>query len=406
MKTVKTDWPRKVTAGNATVTVYKRLTPLGNVAFVIGYHAAGKRKLEACGTDEIKAIQRAGKKAETLSTFGARVAGTSGDQMAEFVRVSDLLKPFGVALGAVVERVAGWLGKYGTLEVIERALMAGPVVVGESRTVAAAIDETIALKVSNGISDCYRRDLKGRLGKFSEAFKCDIATVTAPMIQTWLDSQRLNPTTYNNQRRIVGVLFEHCLKRGYCAANPVAKVETRKPRATVTEIYTPQQMQKLLAASDNGFQLMLAICGFAGLRTAEFERLTWADVDIETGYIKLNADKAKTKSRRLISMSANLRAWLEQVKVEDRTGRVWHKKRVVFERQACGVLAGVPWMDNALRHSFCSYRLMIAGETVTAREAGNSPTMIDQHYKELVTEQAARDWFAIVPPATPATKPV
>ena len=36
-----------------------------------------------------------------------------------------------------------------------------------------------------------------------------------------------------------------------------------------------------------------------------------------------------------------------------------------------------------------------------ALEAGNSPQMIFKHYRELVTEEQAKDWFAITPGNTP-----
>jgi integrase len=389
-----------IKVGSVTVAVTRRLTPSGNPAFLLSYYAGSKRKQEACGTNEAIALNRAKKLAEALSTHGARVAQTSPAQMDDYVRASDALEPFGVALGSAVDHLAGWLNKFRTLEGIDRALVAGPVAVNETRTIAAAIDEMIALKVSHGISEVYRRDMRTRLvGQFALAFKCNVDTVTTPAIQNWLDAKKLNPTTFNNMRRLIGTLFEHCVKRGYCAVNPVTRIDPRKARATESEIYTPEQMQKLLAASDNGFQLMLAICGFAGLRTAEFERLTWGHVDFESGYIKLTPDITKTNKRRLVPISANLRAWLEQVPKEKQIGKVWRTKRIIFERRDCSLKAGVPWLGNALRHSFCSYRLMITGETSTAREAGNSPAMIDQHYKELVTEAAARDWFAIVPPA-------
>jgi hypothetical protein len=34
-----------------------------------------------------------------------------------------------------------------------------------------------------------------------------------------------------------------------------------------------------------------------------------------------------------------------------------------------------------------------------ALEAGNSPQMIFQHYRQLVTESEARKWFSVHPPA-------
>jgi hypothetical protein len=56
------------------------------------------------------------------------------------------------------------------------------------------------------------------------------------------------------------------------------------------------------------------------------------------------------------------------------------------------------WKHNALRHSFCSYRLAaIKNAAQVALEAGNSPQMIFKHYRQLVTEAEANQWFAIRP---------
>ena len=58
----------------------------------------------------------------------------------------------------------------------------------------------------------------------------------------------------------------------------------------------------------------------------------------------------------------------------------------------------VEWKHNALRHSFCSYRLAdVKSAAQVALEAGNSPQMIFQHYRELVTEKGAKAWFGITP---------
>ena len=65
------------------------------------------------------------------------------------------------------------------------------------------------------------------------------------------------------------------------------------------------------------------------------------------------------------------------------------------------VKAGIPggWRQNALRHSFISYRVALTGDVArTALEAGNSPKMIFRHYREIVDEEAAKAWFAITPP--------
>ena len=56
------------------------------------------------------------------------------------------------------------------------------------------------------------------------------------------------------------------------------------------------------------------------------------------------------------------------------------------------------WKHNALRHSFISYRVAeIQNVAQVALEAGNSPQMIFQHYRELVRPAEAKAWFAIEP---------
>jgi hypothetical protein len=56
------------------------------------------------------------------------------------------------------------------------------------------------------------------------------------------------------------------------------------------------------------------------------------------------------------------------------------------------------WKKNALRHSFCSYRLAVIKDVAqVSLEAGNSPQMIHAHYKSLVTEKQGLEWFNIFP---------
>jgi len=65
----------------------------------------------------------------------------------------------------------------------------------------------------------------------------------------------------------------------------------------------------------------------------------------------------------------------------------------------------VEWKHNALRHSFCSYRLAeVKSAAQVALEAGNSPRMVFEHYRELVTERDAKAWFGITPESAGAMK--
>jgi hypothetical protein len=74
------------------------------------------------------------------------------------------------------------------------------------------------------------------------------------------------------------------------------------------------------------------------------------------------------------------------------------KKRPIDSTGIEGPSLLVAWKHNALRHSFISYRLaFLCDENRVAMEAGNSPAMIYQNYRQLVTHEAAECWFSIVP---------
>jgi hypothetical protein len=65
---------------------------------------------------------------------------------------------------------------------------------------------------------------------------------------------------------------------------------------------------------------------------------------------------------------------------------------------------GIPWPHNALRHSYISYRIAVVQSAAqVALEAGNSPAIIFKHYRELVTKEAAAQWFGIMPKTCTST---
>ena len=54
-----------------------------------------------------------------------------------------------------------------------------------------------------------------------------------------------------------------------------------------------------------------AIGAFAGLRSAELERLVWRDVHFDEKVIEVPALSSKTASRRFVKIWPNLMAWLK-----------------------------------------------------------------------------------------------
>ena len=178
------------------------------------------------------------------------------------------------------------------------------------KAVSAVVAELLAVKEARGASARYLQDLRHRLNRFADNFQKDACNVTTAEIQEWLDSQKLKPQSDQNFRRVIHLLFEFAVGRGYASDNPVAVVESVEVRAGHVDIFTPGEISRLLAAASPDFLPCLTLGALAGLRPAEIERLEWRDIDFAGRPIVIGASKAKTASRRVVPITDNLAAWL------------------------------------------------------------------------------------------------
>jgi integrase len=249
----------------------------------------------------------------------------------------------------------------------------------------------------SGASDHYVSQCRKTVNDLAEAFRGqtlpDLKTVE---LDTWLGSLTLAAKTKNGMRIILVACGNWAEGRGYIVkgGSPFsAMIRYKETKAPVT-IFTPENIASLLAKADNTLRPFLAIGAFAGLRMAELQRLDWSEIDLDRGFITVAASKAKTRQRRLVPISDNLKLWLTTCK--QAIGPVCAHKRP--QLAAAALCDGFAWAKNGLRHSYISYRLAIVHDTArVALEAGNSPEVIFTSYRELVTPETAKAWFDAIP---------
>ena len=282
------------------------------------------------------------------------------------------------------------------------------------KTVREVLDELLAAKTGAGRSRAYLLDLSKRLARFADAFGVPIATVTGAEINDWIAGLKLSGRSQINFRRVIATLFKFAKARKYLPKDwdEMGAVERPADDSGEIEVFSVAELRKLFAAcfqtvtecgaqrTREGMVPYLAIAAFAGLRPQEIKRLDWAEVHL-TGaerFIEIKAAKAKTKSRRTVPVTDNLAAWLAPyAQAEGAIVEFARADKQLFERLA--PLAGVEWKRNALRHSYISYRVAVTKNVhQVSLEAGNSAQMIFKHYRQLVTETAAAEWFAVLPP--------
>ena len=269
------------------------------------------------------------------------------------------------------------------------------------KLIADVAEDLYASKKTLGKSQEYIGQLRHQCGKFSKMFSKHIADVTAEDLKLFIESLgKLSPRTKNNVIAGVRELFRFAQKQKYVPRDfdQLDGVEFFADGEGEILIFTPAEMAGLMANSEASIIPELAISAFAGLRRSELMKLDWSEVDLRRRFITVAAKKSKTKARRLVPIPKNLAAWLAPY--VQRTGSVlpMSEDEYCVLRIRAAKEAGFKWRKNALRHSFCSYRLAQTQDAArVALEAGNSPAMLFQHYRELVRPADARRWFAIAP---------
>jgi integrase len=390
---------------------------------VANYIEGGKRRFDSYA-DEADALEAAETLAKRLDARDYVAANLTRDQAAEYANAVKRLEPFNVTVDAVTASAAGWLKSLGDLANIgaavrfyaQRHRQITP------KRVADVVAELLKVKESRKASNRYLGDLRARLGRFAEAFSKATSNVTTAEIQEWLDGLKLSTQSYRNFQTVLNLFFEFAVSRGYASDNPVEGTERVKVRSGDIEIFTPAEMSRLLAAADPQFLPCLLLGAFAGLRSAEVERLEWSDVHFAESCVVVAASKSKTASRRIVPIHNNLAIWLAPY--ADQQGKLWPHSSIGFHKTQESTAAAtavepdeekgvkgqkaVKWRQNGLRHSYASYRFAQTGDAGrVAGELGNSAAVVHRHYRELVKPADAERWFNIRPdsPANVLTLP-
>ena len=347
--------------------------------------------------------------------FGTAALTLSPAQRGEYMEAVEALKPYGITLRD-------------GLALLLPQLKAR----NRSCTVKDLTAEILRVKKADGASARYLGDLDSRLGHFTESFEeRKVATISNVEVDGWLRALRVSATTRNNYRRVLIVAFNFAEKNGYCVSNPAEKCEKAKEIGKPPGILTPTQLARLLENSPDELVPFVAIGAFAGLRTAELERLDWSEVDLQTpstekpgkgksavkkefGFITVSASKAKSARRRFVKIHENLAAWLQDhAKTEGPIAPV--NLRRIMDAACRKVGFGTPgtetddekkagvnlinWPANALRHSYASYHLAhFKDAAALALEMGHTDSnLVFQHYRELVKPKEGDRYWNIKP---------
>lgn len=373
----------------------------GRTRWKVEMPQGGRRQRKFFETEQA-ALEHIAKEQAKTRSLGERAAMIPGHLHEDAIRAAEILAPFA---GVTLTDAANFFAKAEAQR-------------NKSKTVKAVAAELIESRTANHASTRHISDLTSRLKTVNKTFgETLVCNVTTAAVDKWLSGLRkdYSPQSVANFYKGIHQLLKFAMKRGYAPSNPVAVID--KPRVPANDavgILTPAEIEAILKGADVEVLPWLAIGAFAGLRSAEIDRLDWKDVKLNRGLVEVTASKSKTAQRRFVPITLNLASWLAPY--SERTGAIRpadfdNRRRRAFlhagfgkpgtetkEEKAQGVKLKLP-PSNSLRHSFASYRLASSNDAAkTANEMGHTtPHLLYNTYRELVTPEAAEAYWNVVP---------
>ena len=362
----------------------------GDTRWQVRYQIDGKRTSEVFKT-KAEAETAAAQVRLRVENEGAAGFSLPADIRAEASKAVETLQPYDATITEAVTYYVEHVLKFRNAPPVSE-LVKGIVAEAES---AGRRDNTI-------------KDLRNRLERFARTFgKRQLAGVSLAELKQWLDDPTQTARTRINYATKVSQLYGYAIRHGWTDTNLVERINRPTPEGSEPGIFTVEQAALLLEHADSvGLLPYIALGLFAGIRSAELQRLDWSAVKVSERAVIVGAGIAKKRSRRVVEISDTLAAWLA---VCGKTrGPIVDVTDFPKALTTLAKSAGVKWTQNGLRHSFASYHLAAHGDTVkTAYQMGHTnPRIVADFYKALVTKADAIRFWDLRPASDEAGKVV
>lgn len=182
-----------------------------------------------------------------------------------------------------------------------------------SLTLTHAINEFLVAKARAGRSIGYLHHLRITLAAFARGPRGarPLEAVKAPEIESWLAGHHWSPKSQKGKLTDLRSFYAWCVRRQLLARNPAEAVELPRVPEPPPSLHTPEQVATVLEAArkhDANIARALAIRYFAGLRSAEANRLAEEDI--------LPSKPRPNGQAESCSPAMNSKSWLEPPRSE------------------------------------------------------------------------------------------
>jgi hypothetical protein len=421
-----------VTVGSVAISIYAapvtvRAAANGDAAsdtvktyesFQVAHYEGARRILQRRNTlDKAKALAK--EIANRLSRDGARAQYLTEKDRRVLILAQTATAPLGLEVDEVCRRYAEFQARLttGTLDEAVSFYLAHGQRVRHGATIESVYGEYLEHLVKRGVGHYHLRDVKRYVGNFVTAFPGLISAIQTTALDAYLSRLGGNARNKNNHRHGIIAFYNFAQEKGFLPHGIIhaaaATTDYRDQRTQITseqqaldllqptDIYSPEDMRKILAAADDTLRPTLEIKAFSGARTEEVTRLWWVMVAEAEQCLKVPDAVGKICARR-VPLLPNLQTRLAKYTAELKRERVsvdWPSANSLTRAWArTAAKAGVPYKRNAFRNSYITYRLIITEDIgKVAEECGTSAKMIKKNYQSraAISPATAEEWFAL-----------
>jgi integrase len=101
-------------------------------------------------------------------------------------------------------------------------------------------------------------------------------------------------------------MFNKAIKNGKAERNPAQGLKMLKENNARDRILSPEEFARLLAKSPTHLKPFIKMGYHTAMRQGEIVNLTWEQVDLKEGFIRLNHGQTKTNEGRLVPLTREL----------------------------------------------------------------------------------------------------
>lgn len=240
-------------------------------------------------------------------------------------------------------------------------------------------------------------DLGHRLRRFAVAFRRPLRDITKDEYRDYFQSLTGGLRDRKNHRSAVRRLLNWAKDADY-----LAHEHPGMPRTTSRVKIPPKRVQvferaerELMFDQARPHELPASlIAAYAPLRSKEVGRISWEDIDWQTGHLMVFADGAKKRESRRIYLVPELLARLAPHRQS--SGRIYPHKNFDRVGPRLARRAGINWPRNGWRCSVISHmQAFVRDLGRVADEAGNSPREIKRSYLKPLPAEVGRAWFGL-----------